>query len=91
MDNYKKFIKKALEYRAEGKMKHRDITILNAIMLKLNFEEYRDIKNKRIVASTEMNKSDISKSITTLRNLHLIEENNEGYKLNIPIDDEEEI
>lgn len=83
MDNkYKEFIKKILEMRMMGLIRHRDITVLNSVMLWLDFEREVDIKNKRIVMINGMDKADVSKSIKKLKEMAIIIEGEIGYKLN---------
>lgn len=81
-ERYKEFLKKVLDYRGIGLIRHRDITTLVAMMQWIDFDSVNDIKNKRLVNVTDMDKSDISKSVRLLISLGIIIETDKGYKLN---------
>lgn len=72
----------ALELRADGALRHRDLTVLIALINWLNFDNFIDVKNKRVVNKTDLDKSDISKSIKSLKNCGIILESEDGFKLN---------
>lgn len=81
-DNYKRLFNDALLLRADGAIRHRDITVLVALTSWLDFENFKDVKNKRLAHQTDLDKSDISKSIKALKACNLLLENNSGFIFN---------
>lgn len=79
---YKNFLKKVLELRGQKFIRHRDITVLLAMLQWINFEDEIDIRNKKLVNISHMDKSDVSKSVKKLIQAGIIIENDMGYKLN---------
>lgn len=83
---YIEFFNQVLAYRSKGLIRHRDITTLVALMEFIDFENYNDIKNKRLVNKTDMDKSDISKSVKSLIKMGIVIKCENGYKLNGNLD-----
>lgn len=82
-ENYRQLFNRALELVKKGKLDNEDIVVLLAMTNSINFDSYNDIKNKRIMAITGIEKENIKLSIKCLleQNL-LLEDNYEGYMLN---------
>ena len=79
---YKEFFHKVLQLRGDGIIRHSDITTLIAMMQWIDFDTVNDVKNKRLVNITDIDKSNISKSIKTLIKAGIVIENDKGYRLN---------
>ena len=81
-EKYNNFMRAVLELRADGEIRHRDITILVAMMQWVDFDIFCDVKNRRIANLLDMDKSDVSKAIKKIKECKIILENDKGYKLN---------
>lgn len=79
---YKNFFRKILELRGSKAIRHRDITVLLALIQWINFEDEIDIRNKKLVNISYMDKSDVSKSVKKLIETGIVIETDMGYKLN---------
>ncbi|WP_415308605.1 hypothetical protein [Clostridium perfringens] len=90
-EKYNKFFKNVLELRGEKCIRHRDITTLIAMTQILDFEHIRDIRKKTIVNLTDIDKSDVTKSIKILKEYNIILEKENGYLLNENLNAEDEI
>lgn len=85
----KNFLAKVLEIREEGCIRHRDITTLVALMTFIEFDKEIDVKNRRLVNLTGIDKAAISRSIKTLIEEEIIIDGERGYTLNKKIIEQE--
>lgn len=82
-ENYRKLFNRALELVNKGMLDNEDIVVLLAMTNIINFDSYNDIKNKRIMALTGIEKDHIKESIECLLEQKLLlEDNYKGYILN---------
>lgn len=79
----KKYLNEVMNIRKLGLLTYRDVVVLIAAMCDLSFTEFKKIIRMKIVNTTGIDKSDVSKSLIKLKELNVIIEDSLGlFRLN---------
>lgn len=83
MKDVKQFTKKVLGLKRKGNLKGSDIDVLYALLLYLDFEEYKYLDNTAVSCASNISTTQISKSLKKFKELGIVLVNpDKFYKLN---------
>lgn len=85
-EDQKVFLKKLFEFRKNGDLTYRDITVIMSLMFDLDFKSFKKIICMKVVNATGIHKSDVSKSVIRMIDLNIIIRDSLGLcRLNLQV------